>query len=992
MSQQQLKVMVSSTARDLPDHRKEVMDACLRQGMFPIMMEHLPAQDEEAIPASLKMIDEADVYLLILAHRYGHVPTANNPDQLSVTEWEYNRAVERKIRALIFVMHEDHPVKAADVEKGAGATKLDELKDRVQKKVVSFFKSPVDLRANVIDSLSDLRQPNLTQFHYVSDIPAPPETFIAHPYTLLQTHTLIGRQAELNLLTDWVTGKASNANVRQAAGGRVSVMSIIAIGGMGKSALTWKWFNEVAPKEMKHLAGRMWWSFFESDATFENFVIRALAYVSARPREEIQKLPVSEREEQLLGALKNGHFLIALDGIERILLAYAPIGAAHLTDNQVSSQRKLRKTTDPRAGRFLQKLAQVENSRILISSRLYPADLETDVGDCIPGTGRCEIMGLTDEDAVELWRVFEVTGSRDELLPVFSTFGKHPLLIQALAGEVRRFHRAPGDFAKWREANRYFDPTKFSRLQEAMGHVLEYALRGLDEKSQEILHTVAAFRMPARYDTLAALLVGNEKPCLSEKALDDALTELEERGLLGWDKRANRYDLHPIVRGVVWSRLGEEARRGVYVEMHAHFESLPPISESEVKSLDALTPAAELYNTLIGLERFQDAYELLSERMANKMMDLGATNELAALLEMLFPDGLEALPRLNDAEAQMTAIAYLGLTAQFRGLPGKATQRFLAANDIKNAVPALSSISELSGIIKMLIAWSLSYSGRLRMASGYSASSVLTSREGKDANSEGSALVFLGLALAVRGVDGDPESALERAFGMLKDRPSVALHFAPMYLAELALWRDNADLAHRYLQRLKELVVINVPRMAGVNLRTTRLEGAVAMASGDFARADELLHQVLTRSRDMSEAEVAIQSLIGLAELRLRQGDSNAAREFLDDVWELAERGPYPVFHADAFNMLAQIEHGENHVAAAIEAATKAYRLAWCDGPPFAYYWGLEKAKKHLKDLGAPEPDMPPFDESKFEPMPEVELDPDDEFHVGGAGDNSEAS
>ena len=69
--------------------------------------------------------------------------------------------------------------------------------------------------------------------------------------------------------------------------------------------------------------------------------------------------------------------------------------------------------------------------------------------------------------------------------------------------------------------------------------------------------------------------------------------------------------------------------------------------------------------------------------------------------------------------------------------------------------------------------------------------------------------------------------------------------------------------------------------------------------------------------------------------------------------------------------------------AAAVDAATKAYQLAWCDGPPFAYHWGLEKAKRHLKELGAPEPEMPPFDESKFEPMPEVEIDPHDEFHVG---------
>ena len=93
---EQLRVMISSTARDLPEHRKEVMDACVRQGMFPIMMEHLPANDAEAISASLKMIDEADIYLLILGHRYGFVPKASNPDQISVTEMEYNGAVARK--------------------------------------------------------------------------------------------------------------------------------------------------------------------------------------------------------------------------------------------------------------------------------------------------------------------------------------------------------------------------------------------------------------------------------------------------------------------------------------------------------------------------------------------------------------------------------------------------------------------------------------------------------------------------------------------------------------------------------------------------------------------------------------------------------------------------------------------------------------------------------------------------------------------------------
>src|SRR5438270_11983848 len=131
------KVMVSSTARDLPEHRKEVLDACLRQGMFPLMMEHLPASDSEAIATSLKMVDEADIYLGVFAHRYGYVPKGY---PIFVTEMEYNRAVERGIPRLIFLMHDDHPINVADVEIGQGALKLEALKARLgTERVVNFF-------------------------------------------------------------------------------------------------------------------------------------------------------------------------------------------------------------------------------------------------------------------------------------------------------------------------------------------------------------------------------------------------------------------------------------------------------------------------------------------------------------------------------------------------------------------------------------------------------------------------------------------------------------------------------------------------------------------------------------------------------------------------------------------------------------------------------------------------------------------------------------
>ena len=132
----------------------------------------------------------------------------------------------------------------------------------------------------------------------------------------------------------------------------------------------------------------------------------------------------------------------------------------------------------------------------------------------------------------------------------------------------------------------------------------------------------------------------------------------------------------------------------------------------------------------------------------------------------------------------------------------------------------------------------------------------------------------------------------------------------------------------------------------------------------------------------MNFAEEELPALIALAELRRQQGKPDEARKFLDDVWEAAERGPYPLFHADACNVLTALERDAGNTPLAIEAATQAYRLAWCDGPPYAYHWGLEAARKHLRELGAPEPQLPPFDASKFEPMPDVEINPKDEFYV----------
>jgi len=46
----QKTAMISSTSLDLPEHRKQVVEACLRESAFPIGMEHLPVRDSSAVP------------------------------------------------------------------------------------------------------------------------------------------------------------------------------------------------------------------------------------------------------------------------------------------------------------------------------------------------------------------------------------------------------------------------------------------------------------------------------------------------------------------------------------------------------------------------------------------------------------------------------------------------------------------------------------------------------------------------------------------------------------------------------------------------------------------------------------------------------------------------------------------------------------------------------------------------------------------------------
>ena len=130
-------VTVSSTFTDLRTHRRDVSDALMGFELFPKVMEYDGARaDADVIDSSLRFVRDSSAFIGIISHKYGQIPLDpdRNPRGLSISELEFNKAMELGRPILLFVMADDHPVTLADVERDPKKlTKLEAFKTRAKR-------------------------------------------------------------------------------------------------------------------------------------------------------------------------------------------------------------------------------------------------------------------------------------------------------------------------------------------------------------------------------------------------------------------------------------------------------------------------------------------------------------------------------------------------------------------------------------------------------------------------------------------------------------------------------------------------------------------------------------------------------------------------------------------------------------------------------------------------------------------------------------------
>jgi nucleoside 2-deoxyribosyltransferase len=152
-----LQIFVSSTFNDLVGERQAAVEAILSAGHIPAGMELFAAGDESQMEVIKQWIDESDVYLLILAGRYGSIEPKSGK---SYTQLEYEYAVSRGKPFFACVINDgalDARVKKHGLDMiDKHRKELDDFRDLVKSKVVEFWEDSKDIKLAIIKKLGEL--------------------------------------------------------------------------------------------------------------------------------------------------------------------------------------------------------------------------------------------------------------------------------------------------------------------------------------------------------------------------------------------------------------------------------------------------------------------------------------------------------------------------------------------------------------------------------------------------------------------------------------------------------------------------------------------------------------------------------------------------------------------------------------------------------------------------------------------------------------------
>lgn len=806
-----------------------------------------------------------------------------------------------------------------------------DLPDRLAIFTYADFTDPAQRETQLTRVVNTIHVPTTPQ---TSSQPAPN---LVHPYPLQANFT--GRVSERQELTAWL---ADNDH---------PIYALVAMGGMGKSALSWYWVTkDVLPDPAaSKVEGVMWWSFYEGEASFAKFIDDALKYVSGQPTYAEQFPTTYDRAQELRRQLQTKRVLFVFDGFERQLRAYASLDAAYQLDDTGELSREARACVEPDAARLLRSLAAGPTmAKVLMTTRLPLTDLEDRAGGALAGVLNRELKELSREDAVEFMQAQGVTkGTPAEIANACAAYGYHPLSLRLLSGLIARDARMPGDI----DAAPRHDV--HDELVQRQHHVLEQSYNALPKGERALLSRIAAFRGPISYDALA--IFNNYG---SDEKFDAELGDLQERGLMQRDIEHNRYDLHPIVKRYSYDRLADKT--GVHTRLRNYFAKLPMPYKRYIHSIEDLTPVIELYHHTLGAGRYDEALQLFDARLSYLLYYcLGAYQTCVELLGALYPDGEDSPPRLSDERLTASSASMLANSYSLLGQPRRAMPLLEQDIALREKFGDKENIAVGLGNLAILAQIPL---GQFEAAEASLKRRVELCRETGNTFREAIGHMELGRLLSYRSMFDKAKQELHTALGMFEEQYATqAIGLVWAYIGFRALLMSDERGAVEAGQKALKLAeqTASDPRFVYpvrdfIQARWL-LSAALLMDGKDLNTAATHLGEVLNNCRSINLVEFEPDILLTWARWHRARGSAAEARTQAEEALAIADRCEYRLAQAAVHNFLARLALDAGERETAREQAEIAKERAWCDGPPYCYKPALEEAEGMLRELGAKE-------------------------------------
>lgn len=740
---------------------------------------------------------------------------------------------------------------------------------------------------------------------------------------------LVGRDAELKRLDDaWSDDKTN-------------ILSLIAEGGAGKSALVNEWLKRLRVDDYREAKCVLGWSFYSQGSKERATAADAfLAWALDKLGVKVETTSASAKGEAIAEALTARRALLVLDGVEPLQHGPGP-QAGQLKDQGLRALLR----------RFATAAPSDHHSLIVLTSRVEIADIKRFRDDSAPVV---DVDRLSDEAGAELLRDNDVWGIDKELKAASHDFGGHPLALTLLASLIKETQE--GDVRRRDHVRGLLADTDDPRHDQARRVMESYEKEWLADQPVllAILLCVGLFDRPASEDCLQAL---RSKPAIP--GLTDALIDLSEEQ---WRRNVERLrevrllapvdpsdpdalDAHPLVRewfGERLKRTNEAAWKAAHNRLYDHLRDTT--HEGQTPTLADLVPLYQAIAHGCRAGRHRDALlqvyvARICRRLRNGQIEFYASRKLATL-----GTDLAAVSWFFDRPYEAPA-ATLG-PQEGAWVLGQAAYALRAQGRIRDALLAMRSVVrwyEKWGVWTGAAVWAANLSqaelliGEIATALATAVSAVAYG----DCEGKGFLVTYTTQADALAAA-GEWQGS-ERLFADAERRQQ---HRNPKYpflhsisgyqYCELLLSRGQCEAARdRATQTLaiarEKLVLIDIALdiltlgRANLGLCLLRLAGrqsgepAHNYAHAAAARLDEAVERLFGSGRHHDVPR----GLLARAALGRAVGHWDGAARDLDEAQEIAEPGPMRLYLCDCALERARLALAQREAFAPLNGLTE---------------------------------------------------------------------